>query len=106
MKVYFDGVLQKHEVDMNYPGKTSWLCIPAGTRVLAIECEALHLPPGILASTNTSVVTDGSWHCSGKAAEGWAKPAFQDSGRAFTPAKVLRRNDAAPIKPQLPWSLM
>merc|ERR1712055_517198 len=62
MKVYFDGELQLQDDAMGDWRKTSELTIPAGTRVVAIECEDVGAQEGILASTDDGLVTNSDWH--------------------------------------------
>ena len=76
MKVYFDGVLQPETAGMRDWTVTSYLNIPANTRVLAIECKNLRGGEGILASTTTGLKTDSSWLCSRIQVGGWYLPNF------------------------------
>jgi hypothetical protein len=76
MKVYFDGVLQPETAGMGHWEHTSYLIIPANTRVLAIECKNLVAQEGILASTTTGLKTDSSWLCSKIQVGGWYLPNF------------------------------
>jgi len=48
------------------------------------------LPDG----TERSLITDGRWRCSPKAADGWQRPDFDDS--AWAPASPLGRPPCAP----------
>jgi len=76
MKVYFDGALQHETAGMRDWTVTSYLNIPANTRVLAIECKNLGAQEGILASTTTGLKTDSSWLCSRIQVGGWYLPNF------------------------------
>jgi len=94
MKVYFDGELQPETAAMKNYGQTSQLSIPAGTRVLAIECKDLHQGQagngyGILASTSTGLKTGTAWRCSGTVIEGWTQPGFVFPPDTFPSANTL-----------------
>merc|ERR1719209_1602449 len=90
MKVYFDGELQGQDDAMEDWKKTSELTIPAGTRVVAIECEDLGAQEGILASTDDGLVTNSDWQCSDKLVEAWtALTAFVPPADTFSSPKLL-----------------
>ena len=92
MKVYFDGELQPETAAMKNWGQTSQLSIPAGTRVLAIECKDVGGEGGILASTSTGLKTDSSWRCSSEVIEGWTQPGFVFPPDTFASANTLGDN--------------
>ena len=97
MKVYFDGELQPESPAMKDWTKTSQLSIPAGTRVLAIECKQdLHYQEGILASTSTGLKTGTSWRCSSTAIDGWTRPDFVFPPDTFASANTLGNNGVQP----------
>merc|ERR1712032_1699064 len=77
MKVYFDGELQEQDDAMADWRKTSELMIPAGTRVVAIECEDVGAQEGILASIGDDLVTDSGWLCSTSRLLLFTKPSGQ-----------------------------
>ena len=76
--------------------KTSFLTIPAGTSVVAIECVDLGSAEGILVSSDSGLVTDESWLCSSSREAGWTMPGFTDPMGAFQPAQVLGWNGVKP----------
>ena len=96
MKVYFDGELQPETDAMKHWGQTSQLSIPAGTRVLAIECRNLGAQYGILASTSTGLKTGTSWRCSSSAIDGWTRPDFVFPPDTFASANTLGNNGVQP----------
>ena len=96
MKVYFDGELQPETAAMKDWGAVSHLSIPAGTRVLAIECKDVGGVKGILASTSTGLKTDSSWRCSSEVIEGWTQPDFVFPPDTFPSANTLGNNGVAP----------
>ena len=96
MKVYFDGELQPETAAMNIWMETSQLSIPAGTRVLAIECKDTGAQEGILASTSTGLKTGTSWRCSSSAIDGWTRPDFVFPPDTFASANTLGNNGAQP----------
>ena len=96
MKVYIDGVLQNEDSAMADWTKTFDLTMPAGTKVLAIECLDLGAQEGILASNDVGMLTDGSWSCSKVPIKGWTGIGFQDNSGSFSPAKVIGVNGISP----------
>ena len=107
MKVYFDGELQPETDAMNTWEAVSQLTIPAGTRVLAIECKDVGQNKGILASTSTGLKTDSSWRCSSTQIEGWTQPDFVFPPDSFASANTLGNNTVSPwiqdhLSPRLP----
>jgi len=96
MKVYFDGELQPETDAMNTWEAVSQLTIPAGTRVLAIECKDVGQNKGILASTSTGLKTDSSWRCSSTQIEGWTQPDFVFPPDSFASANTLGNNTVSP----------
>ena len=101
MKVYFDGELQEQDDAMADWRKTSELTIPAGTRVVAIECEDLGAQEGILASTDDGLVTNSIWQCSDQMVEGWTLPGFVPPPSTFSSPNVLGSNGVAPWRVRL-----
>ena len=101
MKVYFDGELQEQDDAMGDWTKTSELTIPAGTRVVAIECEDLGAQEGILASTDDGLVTNSVWQCSDQMVEGWTLPGFVPPPDTFSSPNVLGSNGVAPWRVRL-----
>jgi len=96
MKVYFDGELQPQTAAMKWWEAVSQLSIPAGTRVLAIECKDVGMGGGVLASTSTGLKTDSSWRCSNEVIEGWTQPDFVFPPDTFASAKTLGNNTVSP----------
>ena len=96
MKVYFDGELQEQDDAMAAWTKTSELTIPAGTRVVAIECEDLGAQEGILASTDDGLVTNSGWQCSNQLVEGWTLPGFVPPPNTFSSPNLLGSNGVKP----------
>ena len=96
MKVYFDGELQPETPDMKNWGKTSQLSIPAGTRVVAIECKDLGAQEGILASTPEGMKTGLSWRCASQLVEDWTQPEFVSPPGVFSPPNILGNNGIHP----------
>ena len=96
MKVYFDGELQPETPDMKNWGKTSQLSIPAGTRVVAIECKDLGAQEGILASTPKGMKTGPSWRCASQLVEDWTQPEFVSPPGVFSPPNILGNNGVRP----------
>ena len=84
LKVYLDGVLV-FEVDDYTQSHT--IPVPSGNKVLGLECKDRGGGYGIVASTASGIVTDGSWSCSSKNVQGWAEPGFKDTNADFSPAK-------------------
>merc|ERR1712212_186839 len=96
MKVYFDGELQEQDDAMADWRKTSELTIPAGTRVVAIECGDVGAQEGILASTGDGLVTDSGWQCSDQMVEGWTLTGFVPPPDTFSSPNSLGSNGVAP----------
>ena len=96
MKVYFDGELQEQDDAMADWRKTSELTIPAGTRVVAIECEDVGAQEGILASTGDGLVTNSGWQCSNQLVEGWTLPGFVSPPDTFSSPNLLGSNGVCP----------
>merc|ERR1712180_34227 len=67
VKVYFDGIQQEQTSGMRVWQTVSQVTIPAGTKVVALECRNLETSFGILASAPTAklggLVTDSNWKC-------------------------------------------
>ena len=108
MKVYFDGELQEQDDAMADWRKTSRMTIPAGTRVLAIECEDVGAQEGILASTDDGLLMTGSgsgWQCSDQLVEGWPLPGFVPPPDTFSSPNLLGSNGVAPWGVRLLFSL-
>ena len=61
--------------------------VPSGTKGVGLECQNRGGLYGIVASTASGIVTDGSWSCSSKNVPGWAEPGFIDTNADFSPAK-------------------
>ena len=99
MKVYFDGELQPETDAMKSWLETSQLSVPAGTRVLAIECKDVGMGGGVLASTSTGLKTDSSWRCSSEVIEGWTQPDFVIAPDTFATANTLGDNTKNPFGP-------
>ena len=109
MKVYFDGELQEQDDAMADWRKTSRMTIPAGTRVLAIECEDVGAQEGILASTDDGLLMTGSgsgWQCSDQLVEGWPLPGFVPPPDTFSSPNLLGSNGVAPWGVRLLFSLL
>ena len=89
--MYFDG-------DKALEGE-NWLNaltvdVPAATKVIGIACEDLVGRYGIVASTDSGIVTDDTWVCSSKYVDGWNKPGFQDTNNDFSlPSKGIQYTD-------------
>ena len=81
---------------MAYWNRTSELTIPAGTRVLAIECKDVGGPEGILASTKDGLVTNSGWQCSHQLVDGWTLPGFLPPPDTFSSPNMLGSNGVAP----------
>ena len=97
MKVYFDGELQEEDDAMRDWRKTSELTIPAGTRVVAIECQDLGAQEGILASAEGGLLTSSlSWECAPEPVAGWTMPGFVAPQDTFATAKGLGTHGVRP----------
>jgi len=97
MKVYFDGELQEEDDAMRDWRKTSELTIPAGTRVVAIECQDLGAQEGILASAEGGLLTSSlSWECATEPVAGWTMPGFVAPQDTFATAKGLGTHGVRP----------
>ena len=105
MKVYIDGELQEQDDAMADWRKTSELTIPAGTRVVAIECEDVGAQEGILASTGDGLVTDSGWQCSNQLVEGWTLPGFVSPPDSFSSPNLLGSNGVRPWGVRLLFTL-
>jgi len=91
--VYFDGdeALQGE----NWRGAFT-VDVPAATKVIGIACEDLVGRYGIVASTDSGIVTDDTWVCSSKYVDGWNKPGFQDTNNDFSlPSKGIQYTDGS-----------
>ena len=105
MKVYFDGKLQDEDDAMLHWNETSELTIPAGTQVVAIECQDLGAlgtrgtwgPGAILASAEGGLLTSSlSWQCAEEPVAGWTMPGFMAPPDTFSTAKRLGANGVRP----------
>lgn len=78
MKVYFDGVRQAAPSAglNNWPQSTTFR-LPAGTKVVGIECDDVGVVGGILASFSNGMVTDDTWQCSSRFSPTWASFSFE-----------------------------
>ena len=83
--------------------KTSQFSIPAGTRVLAIECEDIGAGgQGILASASMGMKTGPSWQCASQLVENWTQPDFVFPPNVFSSPKILGNNGVSPWGVRLP----
>ena len=108
MRVWIDGVEQTH----NTVGVDGWSTVTRYeysdcAKVIAIQCtDVANVAMGLLASTSTGVVTDGSWKCYGNygsnppVASGWEQIGFNEAG--WSAATVYGPNTAATS----PWSVV
>jgi len=87
MELFLDGV-KYTDAAMKDNLKTSEVSIPPHTEVIAIYGKDLGGAEGILASTTTGIVTDGSWKCSSVKEDNWMMPDFDDS--AWNNADISR----------------
>jgi len=78
MEVFLDGVKYTDAAMKDYQ-KTSKVSIPRNTHVIAIYGKDWGGAEGIIASTTTGIVTDGSWKCSSVKEDNWIMPDFDDS---------------------------
>ena len=74
-------------------GRTSTVNL-ANPCVLAFKATDTGLDEGILASTSTGVVTDGTWRCSAALEPNWHTYAFDDS--AWPQARVVGQHGVVP----------
>jgi len=100
MEVFLDGVKYTDPAMKNW-AKTSTVSIPSDTDVIAIYGKNLGGPEGIIASTATGIVTDGSWKCSSVKEDNWMMPDFDDS--KWKSADTSRGTNVAPK--QYNWGL-
>ena len=81
MRVWIDGVEQTH----NTNGVHAWSTptryeYSRCAKVIAIQCiDVADAAIGLLASTSTGVLTDGTWKCSGSYESGWETVSFNDA---------------------------
>jgi len=78
MELFLDGV-KYTDTAMTEFLKTSKVSIPPHTEVIAIYCKDLGRGEGVLGSTTTGIVTDGSWKCSSVKEDNWMMSDFDDS---------------------------
>ena len=78
MEFYLDGAKITDDA-MKTWNSVSTITYPLNTRVIAIYGRNTGGPKGILASTTTGIVTDGSWRCSNELMDGWMNPGFDDT---------------------------
>merc|ERR1712180_278767 len=100
MEVFLDGVKYTDATMKDYR-QTSEVGIPPHTGVIAISCRDRHSNEGIIASTTTGIVTDGSWKCSSVKEDNWMMPDFDDSD--WKSADTSRGTNVAPK--QYGWGL-
>jgi len=100
MEVFLDGV-KYTDTAMTHYTKTSKVSIPPHTDVIAISCKDTGGREGIVASTTTGIITDGSWKCSSVKEDNWMMSDFDDS--AWNNADISRGTNVAP-KPY-PWGV-
>ena len=100
MEVFLDGVKYTDAAMKNWE-KTSEVSIPPHTEVIAISCKDTGGGEGIVASTTTGIVTDGSWKCSSVKEDNWMMSDFDDS--AWNNADISRGTNIAPK--QHPWGV-
>ena len=100
MEVFLDGV-KYTDTAMTHYAKTSEVSIPPHNEVIAISCKDTGGNEGIVASTTTGIVTDGSWKCSSVKEDNWMMPDFDDS--AWNNADISRGTNIAPK--QHPWGV-
>jgi len=93
MEVFFDGV-KYTDAAMSKWDNTSEVSIPPHTEVIAISCRDTGHWEGIVASTTTGIVTDGSWKCSSVKENNWMMSDFDDS--AWNNADLSRGTNGAP----------
>jgi len=87
MEVFLDGV-KYTDTAMTHYTKTSKVSIPPHTDVIAISCKDTGGREGIVASTTTGIITDGSWKCSSVKEDNWMMSDFDDS--AWNNADISR----------------
>jgi len=78
MELFLDGV-NYTDAAMKDVRQTSEVSFPLDTGVIAISCKDTGGWEGILASTTTGIVTDGSWKCSSVKEDNWMMSDFDDS---------------------------
>jgi len=100
MEVFLDGV-KYTDTAMTHYTKTSKVSIPPHTDVIAISCKDTGGREGIVASTTTGIITDGSWKCSSVKEDNWMMSDFDDS--AWNNADISRGTNVAPK--QYPWGV-
>jgi len=92
MELFLDGV-KYTDAAMKDVRQTSEVSFPLDTGVIAISCKDTGGWEGILASTTTGIVTDGSWKCSSVKEDYWEMSDFDDS--AWNNADISRGTNEA-----------
>merc|ERR1719283_57177 len=101
MELFLDGVKHTTDAAMNVWDRPSKVSIPPHTGVIAIYCKDTGGNQGIIASTSTGIVTDGSWKCSSVKEDNWMMSDFDDS--AWNNADISRGTNVAPKA--RPWGV-
>jgi len=81
-EVFLDGV-QFTDPAMDHWDKTSEISLPFNTKTIAIFCRNSGGPYGIKASTDSGIVTDGTWRCNNIKEDNWMMTDFDDSTWKF-----------------------
>ena len=78
--LYLDGQ------PINVDNPTDWrqvgyVDVPAGTNTIAVQCTDEGVIAGLMASSTSGLITDGSgsWRCTSTMEAGWMNPSFDDS---------------------------
>jgi len=81
-EVFLDGV-QFTDPAMDQWDKTSEISLPSNTKTIAISCRNSEGHYGIKASTDSGIVTDGTWRCNNIKEDNWMMTDFDDSTWEF-----------------------
>ena len=93
MAIYLDGV-NINDNAMMVADHASVISFPLNTHsVIAIYTRNTGGPKGIMASTTTGLVSDGSWRCSDKWVAGWMNPDFDDT--VWPWAKIMEHDQSS-----------
>ena len=71
VSLYVNGEQVKGMKDTKTWGKTSTVALTSTVRSVAVECVDHGVIAGIIASSDSGLVTDGSWKCSSKYTKEW-----------------------------------
>ena len=91
--LYLDGVLTSVDNPTDWR-QVGYVDVPAGTNTIAVQCTDRGVIAGLMASSTSGLITDGSgsWRCTSTLETDWMNPSFDDS---HWPTALVKGNNGA-----------